>query len=841
MRPLYMATATQNKQSSRPNVTIIRGKDNSVTVYDNETRKKVIDTSVSEIKKEGGFSRRGKTSSGETVSVDQFGRVYEEENSKQPQLLSEPKPEAGTVIEKNGYTYKYDAQGGFETIKRPDAVQKQLNETIALNQRINRGERITAKDIARGEQEIKFTDEKVAQIRASAYQDELRRLNQQKELEMIEQRKKEEASIFLSSGLSPVATSKTGGEIYSDYRGSYFTPQRKQIGSNITALSFKGIPAPTVQTSQFSNLSTSEKLRFGSAVIGQGFGEKRRQVSDKIVEVATKDTIKIQDTDVFQTYSGERVSQYDRYVAMSRNPLAILTAATRTSASRYVSAQKELVQNDPVIGVVQRGLILGTSKIFSVSEAAITKGAPLISNFGQRNKFLAKSAPLVFASAKYAPLVFSAARQTAQPFVEQSIKDPVMAYAAIAGPRKLGKVAYGALDWFDVGQSVVTQGVKGFMQTGTPGGLVAGAIGGFVGEKASDKAAFFGATPMRSEIPNPSVSFKVRTRSTYDLVVTPKQSAPNKFSITVGTTREPTFRSVTRLPSVKTLKKQDGPLVYYQTTQLPSKQQPFGKQLLPKVVNIDLNRKYGPARPRPQRVQGGILKFGFFGNKRGQMSLSSLTGGYGADTDNQGAITNFQGTLPTFTPTTQINILHISRPAPRTRNYTQKSYNSFTRNIFASSSRPYTVSNYATGYMGGALSLTRSNAGARTLIGSITLSPSLSQTMTQSQTLSPSITQTQTLSPSITSTMTQTMSLTPTITETLTQTLTRTQTQTRTPTKTPTRLFRQQKKTKFFGLKTKKFVSKTKYTPTAAALGFSIRGRKLKGTLTGLEFRGIAR
>lgn len=73
---------------------------------------------------------------------------FETQAHYNPNLGIDQKPETNQIISQNGYEYQYDAQGGFNTIKRPQAQQKELNRQINLNLRVNRGEELRAQDLA---------------------------------------------------------------------------------------------------------------------------------------------------------------------------------------------------------------------------------------------------------------------------------------------------------------------------------------------------------------------------------------------------------------------------------------------------------------------------------------------------------------------------------------------------------------------------------------------------------------------------------------------------------------------------------------------------------------------
>jgi len=745
----------ETTNSTRPNVTVIRG-GGKTTVYDNETRKVIVEADEGN-KSSGGFSKRGRSSSGQTISIDQKGTVSEEIKSKPNNSFSRP---TNTIIRQNGYTYKVTQQGGFELVSRPIQEEIRNQRTIELNKKINRGEKITAKELALGENEIPLLErnrqnqivfnQRVSAQSQSANQQAFMRAQTQKQ---IEQQRNTAPTMF---GFEPVAQKQDKTFIYSTLRSrENFNLNQQDIGTNIRS----------------GRLSQATRQPRGEFDVLKNKSD--RDFALRFTAYATK-------------------TQVDRYAI---NP----TVTGIRNYGNFLETRTVLIDRKVVVDGKERDMSYyadTTLNRFDVPIYAMFKNAGL---FAKREEQMLprvknaaiKTVGLAFAGGDvvtrkipYVNAFYGATVDTAKPFIEGAIRSPASTYGLVRGPAIFGKRAYAVLDYADVAQSVGVQGVQGYFQGGV-GGAVSGAIGGYAGERVSDRSAFFaqgGPT-----IPTYRLS---NTRGQSNTFVVRPQGSPGEF--TVLQQYKPRFvygQEFTNLKDVGTVKqrfkitkRQDGLTsdgLFYPTTEAPDPiKVTYDQRLM--SGGIVSQRSIADVR-RSLKDTSKIKGFGNLG-KRGQLSFSQAMGG--------GQSNNFQGTQPeSFQDTLQQPISQLSFVNP-IRSQTQEQ--SFARNYQKANQRTMKLSQLnanvrtrsITGF--GSLFTSRSQSRSQAIAPSMTQFLGLSQTRTQSQTLSQ--TMTQTLSPSLTQTRTMTQLLSPTLTQTqtMTQTLTRTPTITETPTITPT-------------------------------------------------------
>jgi len=806
-----MADTKKQNSPSKPNITTIRSKD-GVKVYDNETRKVIVDTTQGETKTSG-RSSRGQTSAGETVAVDQLGKVYVEEKGKEPVAISRP---VGSEVQQNGYTYKVGVLGSFETVKRPEEAQKYLDETIGINKRINLGENIKAKELAYSTDTLQLQDDRVAsQSGAVEYQRQERETNEALAQAKAKAERQVEA-IASFGGLSPVS-SQTQKPTFADTQGNLFQQQNTKIGSNVESVGFvpfkqSGSPQPVKE--RFTAFDFKKKaFEYGVRKGGQALDYANAQVRTTPV-VPTQRLV----TDKPFTFG--QALDYAKQ------------GSTRVFNKDFGAKVVANINSYPLL----QGVTKVTGEKSFTDSLKVTKPA----------KAFAQSTSNV-----------------AGEFISYASEKPVTTAFNTFGLRGLiGKTAYGVFDKVDVGQSVVGEGVKGFLQGG-PTEALARAVGGYAGERVSDKT--IGVFDMRPSVVSPTFSATVVSpaRKTPTFIVSPKTTTTgkvslNRFSVRLGVT--PSYSAFTKLPSKKSLVADAvprGPLffepsfsgpVMYESALLVNDVTPFGKSVLPKAVTVDLNsgvlnptRRTLNQRPSLRSTRFFPNRTGLFTSKRGQMSLfgtsddsyQDFAGRYNSDF---GGFTGARPSVisPVVPPLRAKPVVKTKKYARSVRSFgfaktptlsfTQSNVNA--KSLFNSKVTPFTMGNLKTN--------------SNSVTNSLTRALSQTQSQTQSQTISPSITQsisqtqTQTFVPSLSRTLTQTL----TQTQTRTPTISITPTITITPTLTLSKLTRQKGKDKAFGIN-KFFKGSTKYTPTAFAVGFNIKGKKLKGRLTGLEFRGV--
>lgn len=802
----------ENAKPTKPNVTIIRGEDGSTTVYDNETREIVVEADKGN-KSSGGFTNRGQTSSGQTIAIDQKGLVTEENKNKQPNYLGRP---IGATIRQNGYVYSVNQQGGFETVSRPISQEVRLQRTIELNKKINRGERIRAQELALGEKEIPLLEknregqivinQRVEAQSVGATQQAFMREQVRKQ---IEQQRAAPPTMF---GFEPVSQNEDKSFVYSSLTTrENFNLRQFDIGTNIRSGRLIAQTQPRRNFDILRNKSDRDfALRF-TAYAG-------KTTADKYVVNPTVAYFKDLDT---QTYDYQRTVELGpkgnvtvtRFATNSNRPDVVAYASVKSWFSEYGPVQKRVVQEDKIVGKAIQGALFTSDLAFAGGEV-VTRKIPYVNQF------------------------YGATVETARPFVRGAIQDPVQTYGLVRGPAILGSRAYKILDYADVTQSVVGQGVQGYIQGGVPGAL-SRAAGGYAGERVSDKSAFFAQGG--PSIPTYNLNYN---RGQSNIFVVRPQGGQSEF--TVLQQYKPRFvygqefvtdSQVGNIKQrFKITKRNEGMLtdgLFYPTTDAPPPiKVVYDRRLM--SGGIVSQRSIAEVR-RSLKDTSNVRGFG----KRAQMSFSQAMGG-GSSSNYQGTQeTNYQDTLqqpiqtrsqemfnnPTRTQAQQENIIqNYQRANQRTLRLTQLNANVRTRSI--------------TGF--GSLFTSRSQSRNQSFAPSMTQFLGLTQTQTQSQTLSQTMTQTFVPSLTMTNTMTQLLSPTLTQTQTMTQTLTRTPTVTETPTITPTLDFN---KAMFGSMRQQRFTKQRRgrYTQSFASLflakpkGFS-RSSKLARSGIGVRF-----
>lgn len=299
--------------------------------------------------------------------------------------------------------------------------------------------------------------------------------------------KRRQASLSLF-GIKPVASKVGGGELVqiSGYRGLY-SSQEKEIGTNIKQTSYN--PFASTFSKQFITTKTQGKQEKSTNFIKYLYGTKEKATTGY-------KTYEYEYTTETQTNFLGTKATVTKYTTTSKNPFVQLGASLKTIGGIYNPVQEQTVQKNPYVGTAIKGGLFTSDLTFS--------GADILAGT------IANPKARIFTQT-----FTRGVTNTAKPFIESSIKDPVLTYAFVRGPKIFGKGAYRILDYADVSQSVVTEGAKGYL-TGGVTGAISGGVGGFVGEKISDKSAFY--TAGKPPIP----TFTVKTKGSYrPLIVTP--------------------------------------------------------------------------------------------------------------------------------------------------------------------------------------------------------------------------------------------------------------------------------------------------------------------------------
>lgn len=627
---------------------------------------------------------------------------------------------------------------------------------------------------------------------------------QQQQAQREQQRQEEarqQASLRLQ-GIEPVASSASGGTLYRDTRsGQTFSEKTEQVGSNL----FRSTFTPT-QQAQPVQKPKSEVAEFWSRRLAPA-----KEVGAKIVNKADDVARKLINT----------------------TPTALagkaITGKTATEGAAYAS---ERIFTENVGKKIQQNFV---NHPFFKALSVTTRQQP-------------QSSYTIQTLSKPVAGVSQSASNVAGTFTQFAVERPVTTVAlTYGGPYALGRRGYALLDKIDVGQSVVTEGFKGFQAGGVPGAITGG-LGGYAGERISDKIVTGNdviqgrqfATTQKNYRPSFQITgFSTAARPT--VVVSPSQVARSDMGQVVDANFDLTYqfkpryaRSVVRTKRGNVFVEQPlkirvgesafAPGVYYE-----------GTVAGPSVVYQPARawRQIGGRRvPLNQRESTRRL---FSGSKRGQIDFTGGLGGTNEDFAGRFTPQNFQGTRSVITSEPTLKAAEAPKPKTfikypqsmlRVRTTTKSptittKMTQFKLKTFTGSEPQTTGASFAESF-------------AKSF--SQTLSPSISNT------LSPSI------SLSVSGTTTATQTRTQSMTRTLSQTLSRTRTQTlsRTFTQTPTisvslsKLAKPQGKA-FKAFNTSKSGLKLKYTPTAFAAGFGIKGAKLKGRLSGLEFRGLTR
>lgn len=734
---------------------------------------------------------------------------------------------AGTVVEQGGYTYQYQPGGGFVTVKRPEAVEKRRQFELKLISKANKGEKITAGELAYDNKNIEFTSTTAA-VASTTAQKQI----EQENLRRQQEAKRQEESAMTLSGFLPVATSTQGQTIYQTQEGLQ-TAQQRQIGSNVFTYDFSSLRAGPVQQKRqgiFTDITT-----YGS-----------REIPRKIEQAQT----------------AIDAATYSRDVTFKVLPLAPQTKTKRETVIVGVVSPKKFDSFGKVAVGIKGFQSIG--KIYSPLQEALVQKSPLfgpIINTGVSfSNYLFAGGQKLVGNVPYLGTAYSATRNVAQPFITGAIRDPLLTAATVVAPQRLlGKTAYKALDVLDVAGSVVSESFKGYV-TGGVRGAAAGAVGGFAGEKLSDFGAGYTKPFGKGYTITGTQSITTKSRKVTRTPTIQLNQLPISTSKAVGTGRTYEVVAPARYVSTSRTKTEGGLLV----------RRYFKIAARPVDTKTSTEGVFYPTEESPTKViytQTRIVNIAstnrglFRGSKRGSMAL--LTGSQTGDYAGTGGIGsgNYQGTL---TPTTEPNarIKELLKPVSVTRPQTTSRLT--TRTVTRTKTpRPRLFSRLQTPNLSFSVSGPKSRYSYLTLgqtrIGSRPQTRNLSSTLSVSRNLSASISPTTSLTQSNTNTVTNSVFMSQSISQTITQTIsptsTFTQTQTRTPTVTTTftmtptttltptlsKLTGGKRKSLFGKRKKLSLKPNYKYSPTAYAAGLSIYGKRLKGTLSGLEFRGLVR
>lgn len=591
---------------------------------------------------------------------------------------------------------------------------------------------------------------------------------------------------FAFQGLNPVASYQGGGEIYQNQYGQQFVTRKSQVGSNIQRFDVEPYNAPPTIKS-FEKLTPFEKFKFANQLVISQYG------GPQVVEAGIN-TVKFYEN---QTYayedninlSGEVVAR-TRYGTISSRPDVNLYASLKTLGSDIAFTYPDVNQRVYGRSPVYRGLSFATNAGFELGTFT-TQGIPVVRD------------------------IYSSTRNVAQPFVQSAVENPVYAYVAVRGPKILGNRAYAVLDYLDVGQSVVTESARGYATGGIPG-AIKGGTGAYIGERLSDKTAFFAGSPKLS---NPVYSLTTKGQPTPMVL---NQIAPNQYEVLMQYkpqyVRGTTFKEIKGLGTVqerfKTTKRPaeiDADGLYYPTTEPP---QPATVVYSRKLVSLT------PTQRKP-----------FEWGKRAQLSMSSLTGGNGAD--NFRGTENYQDTMRPAEPEIVSIVKTRISPINEINNRTRPKETVLQRSISP------TVST----------TLSRTKTLPRSLTYNLNINKNLSKPSSNTRNISTTLSQTLPLSLSVTNTVTETQSQTMTesmsrtFARTQTQTQTLTKTQTRTQTQTPTITRNKFRKIADISKKAKTYIPKSRnrtyaYKTSLFAYTNRIKGKRSKiGTVSGLGIR----
>lgn len=645
------------------------------------------------------------------------------------------------IVERDGYKYRRTSDGGFETVSRPEEKQKELDETVAINVRINKGEKVQTKELAYGRSSIDLTASRVQS------QSEVSELNRRRDV-INEQSKRQREKAPNIYGYEAIGQQEDKSYIYSRINSpDTFVLRQRDVGTNIRS----GNLIPINQKLQQSFDVIRNKKDRDFALRFTAYATKT-QVDKYVVNPALSYARDVQS----QTYQvpkiidlGEKgVVSVKQYKTISNRPDIRLYASLRSTLSGYSPVQERVFQQDKLMRRIVGGALVSADLVYSGGDV-LTRNIPYVGTF------------------------YRATVNTAKPFITGAIRDPVLTYASVRAPAFFGKRFYGFLDKADVLQSVGVEGVKGYFQGGI-GGAISGATGGYVGERVSDKSAFFAqGTPE-----NPIYRLSIQGRN--NVFVLKPEGGLNQFTVLQQYVPKYTYgQEFVNLRDVGTVKQR------FKITRRPEEVNDAGlyypTTLAPEPVKFVYNRRLMSGGIVSQRSisevrkdilnQGRVRGFG----KRGQSSASFFGG----------STSNFQGTQNgNYQDTLQSPIGQINAIIPIN---TQSQEQSFAREYQKANQKTIKMlqlnANARTRAITGLESqfTARSRSRSQSFVPSITQFLGLSQTRTQSQTIS------QYLSPSLTRTQTITQYISPTLTQTqtLTRTLTRTPTITKTPTLTP--------------------------------------------------------
>ncbi len=678
-----------------------------------------------------------------------------------------------------------------EQYAKLDAEQQKL--AAESDAKLNAGEG-TAKDVFGGQQSIELTEENKKSLFQRAKAD-----IQNKEAKIYnELQKRRQAAQMLFSEFKPVASAIGGMTVYAQVgTQDLFTGTETEIGSNIKQISFVPFGKSITALPKPGKPELPPVQGFKAAV--RAYKAYSENVKSKIITIKTGEE------------SEYKPIPYDQYATHSRRFDVQAAVSVGNVINKYPAMQEKYWQQSPI----GRAYIPAAMKISEASWSWATKKSANI--------------PYVATAIKVGSDVF-------KPFVESSIKDPVLTYTTVKGPMVFGKFAYKWLDRADVAQSVVGGAITGYQMTGNVGGAIVGAGTGFVSEKGSDAFAgsFISSSPTTTFKVSPTLNtgetqsgrFKgIIYQTAADLPKGTKveysflkaDPLPKKSMNKVGVTTDVTMGSVTNRARFKTTR-------FVNTPQGPRRVETVKETIIRTPTSTPRTRVISQ-RMLPRTVGD------MFRSKKGSLSL---TGSMATTSpDYQGGLSNFQGTSETFKPVFQ----STSQQKPKSRPLSRPKSRPTVRNL----ARPLSLQVTPSKSFGLGKSRFTYNTQSRFESQSVAMNPTQTQTQTfainptQSMTVVPTLSQTTTVSPTRTPTISQTRTQTTTFTPTLSQTITQT------PTITPTfgKLPKFKSSNFASAFNTKKTGIKTKYTATAFAAGFNIKGKKLKGKLSGLEFRGV--